>query len=263
MLPKERRDAIKTALQKKGSTTLEALAKDFSISKATIYRDARILEQESALSIRKGTITLEPASMEDNFHFQNFQRTPPQGFSEMDQIASTAVALIDDIDSIFIGESLVCYLLAKKIAEQPHLKMITVVTNNFNVALELSSHTKHLYIIGGELLQNTENLYTGGPKFTTNLSTISVNKAFTSVDGIDINAGYTMQELSQLNILAHLPSFSTKTIFLVASFKFGYRSIHQLAPLDFADVIITDNKISEAMVDTFGHLDRPDLIVAK
>jgi len=71
-----------------------------------------------------------------------------------------------------------------------------------------------------------------------------------------------MQELSQLNILSQLPSFASNTVFLALSGRFGNRSIHQLAPLDFANVIITDSGIAPDLRQRYESLGRPQLIVA-
>ncbi|MCI9195190.1 MAG: DeoR/GlpR transcriptional regulator [Angelakisella sp.] len=262
MLPLQRTEAIKSVLREEGQLPISRLAERLNVSKSTTYRDLLRLRREGLVTISEGMAALVKGAHSNPFQQDQSQWLALQDMSALDSIASAALALIDEVDSIFIGESLVCYLLAQKIRAQPRFKNLTVVTNNFSVAIELSSAIKHLYIIGGELLQNAENLYTGGPKFASNLSTIFVNKAFSCVDGVDIQAGYTMQDLSQLNILSHLPDFSARSIFLVLSNKFGYRSVHQLASLDLGDTIITDGSLSPKNQEVFSQLEKPRLILA-
>lgn len=262
MLPLQKIEIIKNKLQSSGSVSIKELEQILGVSRSTVRRYLLQLKNEGFLSINGGCANIIRKTRSDIFQYDYLQWAAQQNNSQINSIAAMAVTLIEENDSIYIGESLVCYLLAKRIKMQPRLKSITVVTNNFNVAVELSSHTKHIYLTGGELLQNAENLYTGGPKFASNLSTIYVTKAFACVDGVDFKAGYTMQNLSQLNILSHLPSFAAKTIFLVASHKFGFRSIHQLAPLDFGDIIITDSGIDEEHLKIFSQMGKPRLVVA-
>ena len=262
MLPLERIEKIKAILHDEEETSISRLADSLGVSRSTAYRDLIQLRREGLITMNEGRVRLVKSARSGPFRSEDPLWLAQRNIPALDSIASAALSLIREVDSVFIGESLVCYLLAQKIRAQPRLKNLTVVTNNFNVAIELSSSIKHLYLIGGELLQNVENLYTGGPKFTSNLNSIFVNKAFTSVDGVDIQAGYTMQDLSQLNILSHLPDFAAQSIFLAVSQKFGYRSVHQLAALDFGDILITDSGLSAVHREVFSALEKPRLLLA-
>ncbi len=262
MLLTKRHEIIKRKLYQNGSMPLETLIQELGVSKATLYRDVAELEKQGALSLNRGVVTSAAVRGGKVFSGEAMGLRAPEEVCQLDAIAAAAVLSITPNDSLFIGEGLVCYLLAQKIRGDKSLEHLIVVTNNFGVAVALYAHVRHLYLIGGELLQNADNVYTGGARLTTNLSTILVNKAFASVDGIDEKAGYTMQELSQLGILAQLPSFASSTIFLAPSGRFGNRSIHQLAPLDFADIVITDAAISPEARAAYGALERPQLIVA-
>lgn len=245
MLPTERRKQIQKIISAEKNISIPELMERLQISRSTLYRDLQHLKKDSLISA------------------EDAQTIPvPPNYEEQQEIVQTAVQMICEIDSIFLGEGLLCLLLAKKIREQNRLKNITVVTNNFNAALELVSHIAHVYLLGGNLLQNVKSYYTGGPRMENNLSTIFVSKAFASVDGVDIQSGYTMHELSQLGILTHLPDFSAQTIFLIPSDCFGFYSIHQLAPLNFADKIITDHNLPENLQKSFSSMSKPELILS-
>ena len=261
MLTAERHEWIRRKLNLDESIPLEDLARDLGISMATAYRDMAILEGQGILTLNRGVVRPVYAPGGQEYANAPTSHTPLE-LRQLSSIASAAVDSITANDSLYIGEGLVCYLLALKIRQQSRFEHLIVVTNNFGVAVALHGHVRHLYLIGGELLRNTDNLYTGGSRLTSNLSTILVNTAFAGVDGIDEHAGYTMQELSQLNILSQLPSFASSTVFLALSGRFGNRSIHQLAPLDFASVIITDNAIAPDVREKYESLKRPQLIVA-
>lgn len=265
MLTIERHEWIRRKLYAGQSVALEALAGELGISMATAYRDIAALEAQGVLTLSRGVVRaaqlpVGAGRMLDGAALSMHQSSE---LRQLDGIAEAAAQSITANDSLFIGEGLVCYLLAQKIRKQPRLEHLIVVTNNFGVAVTLHGHVRHLYLIGGELLRGADNIYTGGSRMTSNLSTLSVNQAFASVDGIDMQVGYTMRELSQISILSKLPSFTSGTVFLAPSCRFGNRSVHHLAPLDFVDAIITDGEIAPDVRQAYEALGRPRLIVAE
>lgn len=262
MLPAKRKELIQNILSERQNITTKELMSLLQTSRTTLYRDLLLLQEEGFLQVNNGTVSLQFQSSPHSFCPNSTHRIIPSNLPQLRTIAATAASIIKVTDSIFIGEGMVCHLLACQIRELDYLKNITVVTNNFNVALELNGFIKHIYLIGGELHQNPNALYTGGPRLEENLRTIYVSKAFANVDGVDLKAGYTMQELSQLSILSHLSTFSAKSIFLIPSNRFGYCSIHHLGALDQADKIITDQQLSQKDRDTFLTLRHPELIIA-
>lgn len=263
MLPAKRKELIQTILLERQNITTKELMTILQTSRTTLYRDLLLLQKENFLQVNNGTVSLQFQSSPHSFCPDNLRRATPSNLPQLRAIATTAASIINATDSIFIVEGMVCHLLACQIRELDYLKNITVVTNNFNVALELNGFIKHIYLIGGELHQNPNSLYTGGPRLEENLRTIYVSKAFANVDGVDLKAGYTMQELSQLGILSHLSAFSAESVFLIPSNRFGYCSVHHLAALDQADRIITDNQLSQKNRDTFLALQRPELVIAE
>lgn len=262
MLAAKRKELIQTILSERQNITTKELLNLLPTSRTTLYRDLLALQKENLLQMHNGTVSLKFQSSPHSFCPGSLQQTSPSNLPQLHAIAATAASIISATDSIFIGEGVVCHLLACKIRELDYLKNITVVTNNFNVALELNGFIKHIYLIGGELHQNPNSLYTGGPRLEENLRTIYVSKAFANVDGVDVKAGYTMKELSQLSILSHLSSFSSESVFLIPSNRFGYCSVHHLGTLEQADKIITDNHLSEKNRSTFLTLHRPELVIA-
>ena len=258
MIPEERKKSLENLLLKEKKISFQELQQTLRISRSTLYRDLEKLEKEGLISIHKGLISCnllaQPGPTAASF---------PDDYRQQEEIAMTAVQMVSEMDSIFLGEGLLCLLMARYIREQKHLKNITVVTNNFNAAVSLRGQIGHVYLIGGDLLQNAENYYTGGPRLESNLSSIFVSKAFAAVDGIDQQSGYTMHELSQLSMLLHLPDFSAETIFLIPSARFGYNSVHQLAPITYPDKIITDGKVAEQYRKIFSRLQKPELVLAE
>lgn len=262
MLSVERHELIKNKLLLNNSISFDELMEELKVSKATLYRDVSTLQKQGFLNLSHGIITSTFSQNQNNVSFSRSHPRSRDEISNLKSIAAAAVGMISAYDSIFIGEGFLCYLLAQQVLKHPDPRHLTVVTNNLSAAVVLFSHVGHLYVIGGELLHNSENFYTGGYRFARNLSTILVNKAFASVDGIDLKAGYTLKELSQLNIIQQFPTFANATIFLASSGKFDNRSIHHLAPIDFADAIITDGYLPDEIRAQYANMEKPRLIVA-
>lgn len=236
MFAEQRIEKIKSILLDKKSIDIGTLASLLNVSEVTVRRDINKLQQEGFLVRTHGGIVLSNNKVDINESF-HIPSSAISNFALKDRITDMAATLIEENDSIFLGEGTTCYLLAKKLKE---FSNITVVTNNLSASLLLAPYIKNIYLISGELIHNRGNLYTGGPKVASHLSTIFVNKAFISSNGFDVNIGFTIQELSQLNILSYLPNFAAKIICMIDSTKFGYLSVHKLAPPNFANIIITD-----------------------
>lgn len=240
MFAEQRIEKIRSILLEKKSVQITELAVLLNVSEVTIRRDISKLEKENSVIKTHGGIMLSESSeiqKDKSFHIKN---SDISNFVLKDRITDLASTLIEENDSIFLGEGTTCYMLSKKLKG---FNNITVVTNNLSASLQMAPYVKNIYLISGELNHNGANLYTGGPKVASHLSTIFVNKAFISSNGFDINVGFTIHELSQLNILSYLPNFASKTICMIDSSKFGFLSVHQLAPVEFVDTIITDKDI--------------------
>ncbi len=241
MFYEERINKIKTLLLEKDAINISHLATLLNVSEVTIRRDINRLEEEGFLIKTQGGAVLAKANTTNSLNKEVYiVEETITNYEYKNRIAEMAAAIIEENDSVFLGEGTTCYLLSKKMKK---FNNITLVTNNLSACLELAPYIKNIYLIGGELIRNRGNLYTGGPKVASNLSTVFVNKAFVSSNGFDVNIGFTIQELSQLNILSYLPKFASRIISMIDYKKFGIFSVHQLAPADFADIIITNKEV--------------------
>lgn len=125
MKPKQRQAAILEYLQRHGKTAVDALAEHFSTTGTTIRKDLTLLEEEGEVIRTYGGVVL---SRDDGD--QPIDRKTHINTEKKRQIASAAVALIADGDSlIFDAGSTVLQMV-------PHLAQfnnITVMTNSLTI----------------------------------------------------------------------------------------------------------------------------------
>jgi DeoR/GlpR family transcriptional regulator of sugar metabolism len=87
-------------------------------------------------------------------------------------------------------------------------------------------------------------LYSIPNDITKDLNNIYLNKSFFSVDGVDIDAGYTLSDLNVLDIIKAISARCQETIFALDSSKFGQRAFMKVGDLDFAQSVIINDTVS-------------------
>ena len=142
MLAIARRNAIKEQLQEHKSVTITDLAARLNVTKETIRRDLRAMEEDGELiRTHGGAYILEGVQNDIDISTRQILKT-----AEKQQIAQKCDALIQPGDFIFLDGSTTAWFIARKIAD----RKLTVVTNSLEIANILStSKTVHLVLIGG------------------------------------------------------------------------------------------------------------------
>lgn len=249
----EKLNTIKAILNKRNSVKVNTLAEELGVTMITVRRYLAKLEKEGFLTKTHGGAVLN----NHEFNYTNVKNKNDDMFIKdvnisnvqyKEQTAELATSLVDHTDSLFIGGGTTCYLFAKKLKA---FKGVTIVTTCLNTAYELYPYVKNIYFIGGELISNNGVFYTGGPKIAAELGKVYVNKSFISIGGIDLNAGLTTHELSQLSMMHSIKKISKQTIILADHTKFGFLCAHQAGTIDMADVIITDTSIDSKYSEAF------------
>ncbi|MDD3997647.1 MAG: DeoR/GlpR family DNA-binding transcription regulator [Sphaerochaetaceae bacterium] len=241
MLLAQRLDKIKRLLLEKKSIDNTELSQMLGVSEVTIRKDLIRLEEEGFLQKIHGGAILSDA--QDSTGLVEITDLS----AKMD-LSRMALDLIDYGDSLFIGSGTTCRVFARLLREK---KNIRVVTNDFFVALELKDYVKHIFFLGGQIESDVESVYTtGGAEFDF-LTNVFVNRSFFSVDGIDIQAGLTLNNYYAMRLLQQIKQKTKHIALLVDSTKFDRVAIHQLGPLDFIDCIITDRKVDDKYKETF------------
>jgi DeoR family transcriptional regulator, fructose operon transcriptional repressor len=242
----ERKSKILDLLEKQNTVSVNNLAHYFRISKETIRRDLKQLEEAGLIKRSHGGAV----SVQDkikNYEYPLVIRSMHNHEEKM-AICKKAAEFIDDGDTIFIDNSSTCMNII------PHIinKKVVIVTNSIQLLLEYSKYPNNnlsMICLGGVFQGNNFSLY--GPLSQVNADTFYPNKAFFSCRGLSLESGFTEAGIYEAEVKRLFIKHSKTLFFLIDSSKFGNPSSIHLTDISTADYIITDSKISREYVDTF------------
>jgi DeoR family fructose operon transcriptional repressor len=237
MFAPERIRIIKGILLDKKSINVSDLSTLLNVSEVTIRRDLEKLETEKFLTRTHGGAIINDTIPFDEESSSSTDDDPY--FQQRIEISEIAVQMIEDNDVIILSPGLTNLFIAKKILGK---KNITVLTNDLNIASELSMNTSIKVIIPGGDLDATSMTLTG--KLTeSNLKDFFVTKAFIEVEGVSSQRGYTVQSIDRASVLKEMIAITRETIILCPYNCFDNIAFSQIGPLNIAKKVITNPSI--------------------
>ena len=229
----KRIDEIKNLLLTRKEISVQQLCSYFKVSAVSIRKDLTKLEEEGFLKrVFGGAVLAE--------HTPSIPKSCDFGFDNpiFYQLAEYACSCICDGDIIFLGSGRTCCILAKLLHKFSNL---SVVTNNLTALDDLLASGARIYLIGGEVTSTDGITLFSSPENPAHFApNIRVNKAFTSIYGIDLNKGLTVNSIISTYIYRYLPTIANKWYLMVSSDKFNKLSMYSAADLQDVDCIITD-----------------------
>lgn len=244
MFAPERIRIIKGILLDKKHINVSDLSTMLNVSEVTIRRDLEKLEKDKFLSRTHGgaIINDQPDNDED---YSTFSDDP--FFEERLEIAEIAAHIIEDDDIILLSSGPTNLCIARKILSK---RNITVLTNDLNIASELSSNaTIKVIIPGGDLDSKSMTLL--GKLTDENIKRFFVAKAFIEVDGADIQRGYTVQSIEKASLIQEMIKITRQCIFVCHHKAFNNIAFSQIGPLGLANKLITTPKIPDQYKNYF------------
>ncbi|MEG0806801.1 MAG: DeoR/GlpR family DNA-binding transcription regulator [Alistipes sp.] len=252
----ERHKYILDNLNKFGFVRITDVANELGVTKVTIRKDVKILEERGLLYKVHGSA--RPANphvadldvhVKDNIN-KEFKR----------RIARRAVTLLDDNDSIIIASGSTIYAFAEEIkARQWH--HLNIVTPFLRLGVLLNeSENVNVVQLGGCV--HKKSLSTQGEEASSALEDCICSKLFFGVDGIDLEHGITTSTIDEAKLTRKMMRASSQIILLADSSKFGQRGFGRICSLEDIDVIVTDDRISKQMISIVEDAG-VDLIIVK
>ena len=239
-------EQILQELLRHGEVSVYSLAKNFSVSAATIRRDLSELERQGLLRRPHGGANPVSSMLYEPFrNLSSFQEQEQKCAADKRQIGLTAASLISDGETVAIGAGTTTTQLARAIR---HRKGITIVTNAINIAMELS-HLPDIKVAmtGGTLSGDWFALV--GDVAQHNVSQIFFDKAFVGVDGAHVEHGLTTNYPDQAAIHRAMMRQAQQRIVLADHRKVGAVGRSLIWPTNDLDKLITDKTTSdEALV---------------
>lgn len=244
MFLEERQSKILEMLQRDGKVLVKELAEIFGVTEDSIRKDLSSLEMDGKLKrTYGGAVTIE-----EKLQMTEANRRRISDVEAKRKIAAAAVKLIQPQDLIFLDISTISIAIAQILekAETPY----KILTNMVDVLVMLARNPKiNLFFAGGQI-----NYSRDGFSDVLNLEFISKFRpdvAFIGASGVDItrNSLSSRDTASGLH-KARLIELSKASYVIAESRKIGVEGSYSFATLDKVNGVITDAKISKALIDT-------------
>jgi DeoR family fructose operon transcriptional repressor len=232
LLAAERRSKILASLALDGKVKVQELSKTLGVSEVTIRRDLSSLEKDGLLERTHGGAV---SSSKSRYEL-SFEQKIRTNMTQKIAIASKALSLIEDGDTVMLDSGTTTFQLAKLLGEK---KDLTVVTNAVNMVSELSIIADLTLVLIGGFYKPTTGA-TIGPMVVNELKNIHVDKFFIGCNSITLTGGLMTPDMIDAETRKAMIAASAHVIVLADSSKFGKTSFVTIAPLEEIDMIISD-----------------------
>lgn len=241
MIPAERQQCIREALDLKGMVSIVDMAEQLGVSQMTVRRDMQALESQGHAALvsggarRVGRIASE-LSLAEKRHLQSAEKTA---------IARKAATLVRPGMAIYFDAGTTCLAVAEEITARPELRdSILAVTNDFTIVAHLMLNAAcRLYHTGGEVLRDNKSCI--GETTATVISRLNLDLAFLSTSSWNADWISTPNEAKIAVKLATVKA-SRRTILVSDSTKFGRLGFFNIIAPQEMDGIITDTGLPVA-----------------
>jgi DeoR family fructose operon transcriptional repressor len=218
-------------LETQRALKVSSLSSMLGASEASIRRDLERLETAGLLRrIHGGAVSNETAAFEPSIGEKEDQHREAKR-----AIASAAVELIRETESIFLDAGSTTLEIARALR---HRRNLRVVTNGLNLAAELAASRVEVIVIGGTL--RPETLALVGPIAGGTLSDLHLDKLFLGTNGIDLERGITTPNLAEAEAKRAMLRSAKETILVADSSKFGRAALARICGIERVHSLITD-----------------------
>ncbi len=235
-----RHNQILEILIKQGKIEVHKLSELFNVSQVTIRKDLDELENKGLITRNHGFATLntnDDITLRLAYHYEQKQR-----------IAKLACKMIKDEEVIMLESGSCCAMLADEIAKTK--KDVTIITNSAFIASYVRKEARvHIILLGGEYQKEAQ--VNVGPITKKCAEVFHVDKFFIGIDGFSKDIGFTGNNYMRSETVKDLSAFANHVVVISDSSKFNKKSTVKLLPVNKIKAVITDNEISDDIVEYF------------
>jgi DeoR/GlpR family transcriptional regulator of sugar metabolism len=247
MLKENRQREIIKLLMSKGSVEVNQVCRIFSVAEMTIRRDLDELAARGVIIRTHGGALLSEKNILSE---QPFDVRNSQNLQEKKAIARLALNLISNGQKIILDSGTTTFCLARMI---DNTRRLVVVTNAINIASELNMRTDISVIsVGGDLRRNT--LSCVGHFAEEMVKQFRCDIAFLGVGGVSERGDLSNAGSVEVGIKRAMIEAAKRTVVLADSSKIGHEMFARIENLRAVDLLITDSKASEDMLNSWKKL---------
>ena len=234
MIAEQRRQLIEQHVNRRGSVSIDYLMEVVPVSKMTLWRDLKELDQQGRVrKVHGGASRVGDApSMEPGFHTKSVVNLDAK-----DRIAHLAAAsFVRDGDVVLLEGGTTAMQMVKHI----NATNITLLTNGLNTLNAAAAAEQDLTVMvcGGILRQ--PSLTFVGPEAERFFRDFSADTLFLSGTGLTEERGLTDPSPLEIQVKHAMIGCARTLILLVDGSKMGIRSLKQLCSLEEVHTLITD-----------------------
>ncbi len=237
VLAPQRQAYILERVRDDGGVRVSDLVRELRVSDMTIRRDLELLHDRGLLEKVHGGATAVDGSAQYEPGFA--AKSALQGV-EKEAIAAAAARLVEPGSAIAISAGTTTYAIARRLVDVVRL---TVVTNSPRIAdvLHEAGRSDQTIILTGGVRTPSDALV--GPFAVSALRSVHVDLALLGVHGMDARSGFTSPNLNEAETDRALVASARRLVVVADHTKWGIVGLSTIAPLDQADVLITDQGI--------------------
>lgn len=211
-----------------GRVSVVELAKTTGVSEVTIRQDLNLLEKMSYLRRAHGYAV--PLDSED------VETRMMNNYALKRELAEFAASLVSNGETVFIENGSSNALLARTLAEQ---KEVTIVTVSSYIAHLLKETRCEVILLGGIYQKKSESMV--GPLTRQYVQQVHFSKAFIGIDGWQPDTGFTGRDIMRSDVVNAVLEKGCEAVVLTDSTKFGAVHPYTMGPVSRFSRVITDN----------------------
>ncbi len=243
MIADERKQKILDLIKKHGVVKVAELSQIFNVSEVTVRNYLTDMERMGLLTrTHGGAISSYKPYCSMNFN-QRMETNQPA----KDLIGKKIAEMIEPNDTIMLNAGTTTLLVFRHLPTDYNL---TIITNSISIALEASANPNYnIVLIGGSV--NAKYQFTFGFDTISNLKNYHADKLILSVDGIDLNNGFSTYYCEEVDVDKQMLAQSGMCIIAADQSKFNRNATITISNLSAADYIVTDYDLSDEEMRSF------------
>ncbi len=237
-----RREKILKLLRQNGIVMFKDLQAMFpEVSGMTLRRDLEYFEKiGEAVRIRGGARYIPALRGQEDVYALRAAKNQ----EAKDKIAKIALRFIETRRSVFLDSGSTVMSLARQLPDSTY----SILTSAPNIAMEVSKRYKPAVTIIGGLI-NRSNLSVSGMQSALFIQSVNVDLAFVVGSAYSPKNGFTVGNCGEGELKQKIIEKADKTILLIDSSKFGKSMTYTFASMKDIDILITDKKPSDEIMD--------------
>lgn len=241
MNTEQRKKKISELLKENDSVRVSELSQILDVSEVTVRSYLEDMEKKGLLArVHGGAV-----SSYKPYYSMNLNQRLETNQTEKVEIAEKIADLIQDNDTVMLNAGTTTLLAFRKFPVEYNLN---IVTNSISIALEASSNQNYnVILLGGSV--NTKYQFTYGNDAVHQVKKYNADKLILSVDGIDIDDGFTTYYNKESPVDLAMIEQSKCCIVAADKTKFWRSAFAKISEIKVADYLVTNSELDDGRLD--------------